>query len=306
VAQLIATVSNPEYAFVVIDTVTHELTRVHSSPELLKFESHEDENIAYPHRPFGITWRDGEILICNRKVIWRFDRQYMYLGFLHMGLTPNPQQMVARDGRLWIATPRLNSFTFIGREGRKHFCPITKGGSVVDPPQDVSGSNDINHYTSLLFTNDCAYFLAHNKDHDSGSEILCFGYQNDPLELTYLRSYLMGKKAHGISVDEKNRVATISADDMVLIRSDGLGVEIPTSDNTFARGLALSKDSYYVASFPAHQTIYRGGKADVCIDAFDSETLEYTARWILPDVGAVNDLRLLDEFDYAHYVQPLE
>lgn len=305
-SQLIATVSNPEYAFVVIDTVTQELTRVHSSPELLTFESHEDENIAYPHRPFGITWRNGEILICNRKVIWRFDRQYMYLGFLHMGLTPDPHQIVARDGRLWIATPRLNCFMFIGREGRKHFCPITNNGSVVDPPQDVSGTNDINQYNSLLFTNNCAYFLAHNKDQESGSEIRQFGYKDNPLELTYLCSYWMGAKAHGISVDKKERVATVLTGDMALIRSDGIGVEIPKSDNTFARGLALSKDSYYVASFSEQQQLYQGGNTDVFIDAFDSETLEYKARWILPDVGAVNDLRLINEFDYAHYVQPME
>jgi hypothetical protein len=82
----------------------------------------------------------------------------------------------------------------------------------------------------------------------------------------------------------------------------GLRIDLRVPEDHFLRGMAASRGRIAVAHFPQRQRRYRGG-GDATIKVLEAGRI--IAVHSVEDIGAVNDMRLLCDYDYCHH-NPIE
>jgi hypothetical protein len=281
--KLIVTPSHPQLALVLVDLDRRELTRIAATPgqAVPRWRDHT----APAHRPFGITWDDDTLYVTNRHHLLAFDRSLRYVGVASPDLCDNPHQIVWDAGHLYVASPSRGVLRLDG--------PPFGRAQVVVP---LSAAH---HCNSLLFHGDRAYVLSHNLGRRP-SEVLIYDRRSwtlvDRIETRALSAHNLCVEAGGITtLDTDGRSG--------LVRNDGTTIALAAERSRFLRGLAVSERFYVAGVSPRTERVYRGLGTSVLM-TICRQTNRVVDELSLPDIGAINDLRLIDCADAAHNVAP--
>ena len=87
------------------------------------------------------------------------------------------------------------------------------------------------------------------------------------------------------------------------IRSDA-GYRLPLTRSGYARGFAMT-DQYFIVAISEFLVRDERHGGDSWIHVIDRVDGTVVNEVHLSDTGSINDLRLLDEYDYGHGVSPL-
>lgn len=162
-------------------------------------------------------------------------------------------------------------------------------------PRD-SDSKDRHHFNSLLSVGGRMYVAAHNAGHPS------FISTYDALTFQPGESLgAVGKSIHGLAYDRGELFGLSSADRE--LRSNR-GLRLTIANKGFPRGFAVTRDLFIVGVSEIRNRGERmRGDSWLYIICRHSNSVLHTIQ--LPDTGGINDLRLLDAFDFAHARPPL-
>jgi hypothetical protein len=299
--RFIFTAKKPDDAvFSVFDTETKQLRHYPAIPGI-PLELSED-------RPFGITWSQDELYVATPGRILVFDRQFKYKKTLLENLNFGIHQILLYDERLWMVSPRLNCLKIYSfKDGSmKYFRPKEQTISTGKPEKVIVPGRentpqcryayDWHHYNSILIKEDKLYLSAHN--FNLPSFLMVFSYPGLVLQETIE----MGWKIHDIGVDDAVYVCDSSGSRKVISNK---GHAIPMGahyEQSFLRGMVLTATHVCATHFPFNpkRADRRNGNAYLSIvDRKTGDKQEYE----LKDVGNVNDLRVLDEYDFAHGIK---
>ena len=280
--KLIATPSNPRLALVLVDLEARTVTPIESTPDqaVRPWRDH-----AVPaHRPFGITWDDETLYVTNRHHLLTFDRSLRYRGVVCRELCDNPHQIACHGGHLYVASPSHGVMMLEG--------PRFAHATVVVP------LGQEHHCNSLQFQDDRAYVLLHNLARRP-SEILVFDRewrQVGRVDTGAMCAHNLCREADGLTTLDTDGTRG-------LLRDDGMSIVLAPERSRFLRGLAVN-DEYYIAGVsPRTERIYRGHGTSV-LKTICRRTKQIVDEMSLPEIGAINDLRLIDTVDAAHNVAP--
>jgi hypothetical protein len=290
--KLILTPSHPRLALVLVDLETARITRIECTPDQSAVRSSRRGS---PHRPFGITWDRETLYITNRRHLLAFDRALTYRGIVHDRLGDNPHQAVWRAGTLYVVSPSLDGILMI--DGPPFGEPRLFEPHTASWPVASAQRVDRHHYNSLVLSRATAYVLSHNMRREP-SEVLTFAL---PSWTPAQRVGPLGWSAHNLCVGADG-VTTLDTDGTgCLLRSDGVSIPLTDRRHQFLRGLAVSDEFYFVGVSPRTERVYRGAGTSV-IKVVSRKTQRVVGEIPLTDIGAINDMRLLDAFDHGHCV----
>jgi hypothetical protein len=278
---------------VVVDLETGKTTNIPVRPE---FIDPSVENV-FPCRPFGITWNGDELYIANNRQLLVFDRQFQYVRTLRTPLQANVHQLAYRAKCIWAVSPRTNSL--IGVDPRSELATIefdllnkSLGGY---RSRLALEADDKHHFNSLLWANGYLFVAAHNFMEPS----FINRYKEPNLDLDNVE-YYAGDSIHGLALYDKE-LFWVSTQTYEIRSSLGYCHSLPKTG--FARGFSMTREYFIVAisEFLARDERHGG---DSWVQVIDRQNGNVVKEWHLPETGSINDLRLLDEYDYAHCVAP--
>ena len=278
-----------QHAFSVFNSNTQQLQH-YTAP--VPLEEGED-------RPFGITWDQDNLYIATPRRILVFDKHFKYQRTLLDNLTPGIHQILLYDERLWMVSPRLNCVKIYSfKDGSmKYFLPEEQIVQTTKPKQKpIPGRTkyiyDLHHFNSILIKKDKLYISAHN--FDKPSYVMVFGYPD--LKLKY--RIRLGKKIHCIGDDDAMYVCDSSGSRCV-ISDRGHKIAMGADSKDFLRGMVITSSHICATHFPfqvERAERHNGNSYLTVLDRSNSQRVQYP----LKNVGNVNDLRVLDEYDFAH------
>ena len=291
--QILATVSDMKRIGVIVDLHTGETTSIPVRPEFID----KSVQTVLPCRPFGITWHAGELYIANNRQLLVFDRQFQYLRTVPTPLQDNVHQLAYRAGCVWAVSPRTNSL--IGIEPHSgvaaiEFDLINAHLGAYQPRLGLE-ADDKNHFNSLLWADGYLYVAAHNFTTPS----FINRYKEPDLELDNVDHHA-GYSIHGLALHEEE-LFWISTQTFQIRSSNGYCHSLPQT--RFARGLSMT-DDYFIVALSEFLTRNKRHVGDSWVQIISRHNGSVVQEWHLPDTGSINDLRLLDDYDYAHCVPP--
>jgi len=249
-----------------------------------------------PCRPFGISWSDDELFVANNKQLLVFGRDFAYRRTEPIALPVNTHQLAFHNGVVWAASPWTNSL--IGHAIAADVAPVEfKPLSQEMLPyvaRDTLESDDVYHINSLLWADHELFVVAHNL----GKPSFILGF--DPgMRLKQMR-YEIGAAVHGVALvdDELFWLSTKTHE----VRSS-MGYVFPIRPEAFSRGLAVTKD-YLIVATSEFKTRNDRVNGDSWVTVIERWNKRIAAQYRLSGTGSINDLRVLDEYDYAHHVAP--
>lgn len=289
---VLATVSATNQIAVVLDLESGEQRVLASRPEF-----YDPAVVGRPGcRPFGITWNSEHLFIVNNRQLLTFDRTLRYVGLQSDSLQINTHQIAFNAGTVWVTSPWTNSLIGSSVDGRPNveFDFMSQRMRPYER-RDTNEANDATHVNSILWTARNLIIGIHNNG--KSSFILRYGASSMRLEAMINDA---GVATHGLALDGHG-LHWISTGTQQ-IRSDQ-GDRLDLKRVGFARGLAVTEHYFVVALSQAKPRAERA-TGDAWIQVIDRRTRDVVAERQLEGTGEVNDLRLLDVFDYAHHVQP--
>jgi hypothetical protein len=250
-----------------------------------------------PCRPFGITWTSDKLFIANNRQILVFDKQLNYVHTLTEALQINTHQLAYRDGLIWAVSPWANSVIGVSVDSGLPSWELDLLTREARDYRSREGSEaaDQYHFNSLLWTETQLFVAAHAL----GKESLIYLF--DAASLRFQRVLDdVGTSIHGIAFDKGELfwIDTGAGE----IRSS-LGLHQQLFKPGYARGLAVTRH-YFIVAISDHLTRLERHTRGSWIQVIDRNRQSLLAEWRLQDTGSVNDLRLLDEYDFAHGLTP--
>jgi hypothetical protein len=278
---------------VIVDAATGSTTDIPVRPEFTDLTV-EDRP---PCRPFGITWHREECYIANHRQLLVFDRSFDYLRTESVPLQVNVHQLAYHAGHVWVASPWTNSLIGIAPAGGDQHLEFHPMKQVLGTylPRESAEADDLYHVNCLLWAGDDLFVVAHNR----GKPSYILNFDADTFRLKALR-YDVGAAVHGLAFHE-GELYWISTKTQELCSTGAF--HMPLSRRGFARGFALTED-YVIVAISEHRTRMDRAGGDSWIQVIDRRTRSVLAEHHLPGTGSINDLRVLDEFDYAHGLEP--
>lgn len=252
-------------------------------------------------RPFGISWDNDRLFIANNRMIHEFDKEFKFVRTLTNQLDVNSHQIACKDESIFVASPWSNCLIKIDKHSNiSYFSPSDDSWQSERPVENPSKSIDVLHLNSLLFVDDRLYLNAHN--HLNGSYIIVYKYP----EFERIDTINTGVGTHNIAIDDGELFTLDTNGSKGLISSNGLNVPLGGSRD-FLRGLAVCSKYIIigVSDWSKHSNEDRVRDADGTILVLNRSDYKIVKRIILPKSGDITEIRLLDEFDRSHYVQPI-
>lgn len=247
-------------------------------------------------RPFGISWSSDKLFIVNNRQLLAFDSCLGYCEKLPVRLQVNCHQAAFRESSIWIVSPWTNSLIAVplSQGTIREFHPLL-GRLVRYRSRESSEGDDRVHFNSILWSGTNMFLAAHAFGENS------FILRYDAATLNLLEVYQnVGSSIHGLAFD-KGALFWLSTGTRELWSSSGLRLPIATSG--YARGFAMTKKHFVIATSEFLSRDERNS-GDSWIRVLDRKRLVVTNEIQLQDTGSINDLRLLDEYDYAHQIEP--
>ncbi len=292
--RIVATISNREKIAVIINVDGRVVDHIPADASFF------DRNVKGRDacRPFGITWDLESLYIINNSQLLEYGFDFRLKARHDHVLHTNCHQAVMRDGLLWVASPWTNTIFCV--------CPARAAviwelnplaGRMARPEtRDPNQNSDLYHFNGLLWAEERLFVTAH-----------AFGPRSFILELDGRSHQLVrrfdnvGSMIHGIGYQD-NQLFWLSSGTGELCSSQGL--RHPLSRSGFARGLALSKETFVVGISERRSRDERFS-GHSWIQLIDRRSLELVNEFFIEDAGSINELRLCDVFDYAHWRDPL-
>ena len=290
---IIATISDMRRMFIVLDSESGEVTSTSTRPEFF----HARPDGAFPCRPFGITWNDEQLLVANHTQILAFGRNLRYLRTIGSSLQINIHQIAWHEERVWAVSPRTNSLISCSLNSNvdSYEFDLVDQKTLRYIPRFAAEHSDIFHFNSILFTDEHLIVSAHN--FNNPSFINCYNKQALHLDFTY---YGVGTHIHGLAKFQNELFWLDTGSSR--IRSSKNASHLLTRKG-YCRGFGVT-EQYFVVGIS--ETFQRDGRrlGDSWIQIIERESGDLLREFHIIDSGGINDLRLLDVFDYAHGVQP--
>jgi hypothetical protein len=291
--RILATISDMRRLGVVLDLESGSLSTIPVRPEFIDLTVRGRN----PCRPFGITWSENELFIANNRQLLVFDKQLQYLRTLTTRLQINTHQLAYHSKRVWVVSPWSNSL--IGVSPSSDISAVEfdllEQQLRLYTPRDVSEADDQRHFNSLLWADGYLFVAAHG----FGRSSFINRYDEAKLQLDCVQQNV-GAAIHGLARcnEELFWISTNTYE----IRSS-LGYSQPVFKEGFSRGFAMTREHFIVGT---SELLPRGerSRGDSWIQVLDRRKGALVREFHLPNTGSINDLRLLDEYDYAHHVNP--
>ena len=248
-------------------------------------------------RPFGITWSTEHLFIVNNRQLLVYDKQLRFVRVSNTRLQVNMHQIAYEGGRVWCVSPWTSSLVGVSLDPAVETLDFDLRSHTERPyvERDASESDDLEHFNSLLWADGHLFVAAHN----FGASFI-HRYHGETRELERVQADV-GACIHGLGRHhgELFWVSTATAE----IRSDR-GYCLLLAKPGYARGFAMTSRYFVVGT---SEDFYRDLRhtGDSWIQVIDRERGEVCKEIHLRDTGSINDLRLLDEYDYAHGIDPL-
>jgi hypothetical protein len=252
---------------------------------------------AFPCRPFGITWGPSELYIANHKQLLVFDKQLQYVRTFSTPLQINIHQLAYHQGWVWAVSPRTNSLIGVHLDSDPfavEFDLLTQE-LYSYAPREALESGDKHHFNSLLWANEKLFVAAHNFRRPS--------FINTYAAATRQLDHVLhdaGSCIHGLALfnEELFWICTLTNE---IRSSHGYSQGLPKVG--YPRGFAMTPEHFIVATSEfLHRNDRRHG--DSCIQVIDRQGGNVVSEFHLRGTGGINDLRLLDNYDYAHCIDP--
>ena len=308
--QVLVTISDMKRLALAVDLISDRVDAIPVRPEFNDFTIKGRP----PCRPFGITWTTTELFIANNRQLLVFDSRLEYSKTLSHSLQINTHQLAFHGGRVWVVSPSTNSLigvsldssagdielkllenTSLDSSAGDTELKLLENTVVPYVPRAASLDEDLVHFNSLLWANDRLYVAAHA----FGAQSFITSYDQNTLVLQSLRQEV-GKSIHGLAMHggELFWLSTGASE----VRSSG-GHVWPISRQGYARGFAVTDDYFVVAvsQFLSRKARWGG---DSWIQLINRKSAIVEKEIHLRDTGSINDLRVLDVYDYAHQLQP--
>ncbi len=249
-------------------------------------------------RPFGITWNASELYIVNNRQLLVFDKNFTFLRISPTRLQVNTHQLCYNNQRVWAASPWINSLVGVPENASGSAVEFDIRKQVIHDYDSGEGSEeeDIYHFNSLLWAEGSLFVAAHGR----GGPSFINQYDAETFRLLSVRDEDVGGHIHGLACHEGELFWLSTATNE--IRSDA-GYCRPLSRSGYARGFAVTSRYFVVA---ISEYLKRGLRhcGDSWIQLIDRQNDQLISELLLKDAGSVNDLRILDEYDFAHCVSP--
>ena len=260
-----------------------------------KIKKIHNDNFQDFHRHYGLTWNRKNIFVSQQTNILEYDKNFNFTRVVTNETHSGTHQILYKDDIIWVVSTNTNCIHRIHLNGKKdYFLPLE--GIYNKLPSELE---DTNHYNSILIIDDKLYISAHNRYEPS--YILVYHYPS--LRLIH-RIEGIGRKIHNILVIKDEIFTLDSGGTQSLISNKGFSLKLGNPDQ-FLRGMACSEDYIFAGCFPwsEDRKIRTGGDSEIVI--IDRKSMEISERITVKDVGNINEIRLLDRFDYCHYNAPL-
>lgn len=250
-------------------------------------------------RPFGITWHGDEVFVANNRQILVLNRQFTYQRTLPVRLQVNVHQLGYHNGVVWAVSPWTNSV--IGVSPTAHVHPVEL--SLLEHElrsyitADACENDDRYHFNSLLWTGPYLFVAAHA----FGAGSFVSRYDAETFGLQCVKRDL-GDSIHGLA-RYKGELFWLSSGTGEVRSTNGYALTL--SRRGYARGFAMTGDYFIVAVSEFLSRDERWG-GDSWIQVIHHRQKCLVKEVHLRDTGSVNDLRLLDAYDYAHQIAPFE
>lgn len=244
--------------------------------------------------PYGITWDDNFYYLLSREPndckIKCFNNFFKFSNILVKGLPRDIHQILFYENRLWMVSPLTNSiiiYDLINKE-------ILNFDLIELKFKTDLKKIDIHHFNSILITESNIYVSAHN--HKNTSFIL----KLDKINFSFLNEYKMGNQIHCIFY-ENNKVYTLDSNGSKKIINNGKEeIEIGCSGYDFLRGLAVSRDHFFVGVFTEGKFRKDRIEGDARIKIINKKNNRQQDEIIIEDSGDLSEIRILDENDFVH------
>jgi hypothetical protein len=317
--KILATISDKARVAVVLDLLSGAIKEIPSRPSF--HDTTIKERLAC--RSFGITWCEEELFIVNNRKLLVFNNHLEYVRTEATPLQVNMHQLSYHAKRVWGVSPATNSLIGIVPGSRMSFREEPDPRDFY-PPFDLAGGNangfeeapleldliegklglyqprygaenDLYHFNSLIWSGEYLFIAAHCFLQPS----FILRFHTTSLRVDTVREEA-GFSIHGLAMDGDDLfwISTNTSE----IRSNH-GAAFPIFRDGYARGLAMTRDYFVVAISEILPREKRGG-GDSWIQVLERQSGDVVAEYHLRDTGNINDLRLLDEYDYAHGMKP--
>jgi hypothetical protein len=291
--RILATISDMKRLALVLDLDSGVTETIPVRPEFI------DPSLEAPCRPFGITWNEVELYIANNEQLLAFDNQLQYRRTLPAALQTNTHQLGYNAECVWAVSPRTNSLIGVRLDADFRTVEFGLCNQLLGPytPRRALEAEDKYHFNSLLWTDDYLYVAAHN----FGRPSFINRYQKATLQLDHVKEDV-GLSIHGLALhnDELFWISTQTGE----IRSS-MGYRRRLSREGYARGFSVTRD-YFIVGISEYLIRGKRRGGDSWIQVIDRELDTLVSELYLVDTGSINDLRVLDEYDYSHCVAPFE
>jgi hypothetical protein len=290
--RILATISDMTRLGIVLDLESGAMRTIPVRPEFLD-PTVEGRPAC---RPFGITWSADELFIANNRQLLVFNKQLYYQRSLPTPLQINTHQLAYHAACVWAVSPWTNSLIGVYPSSDVDAVEFDLFDQTLRPyvPRDASEDDDKRHFNSLLWADGHLFVAAHN----FGRSSFINRYDEATLRLDYVQRDA-GSSIHGLALyaDELFWLSTNTGE----VRSS-LGYSHRLSRQGYVRGFAMTREHFIVATSEFLSRDKRSA-GDSWIQVIDRQRSTAVREFHLPDTGSINDLRLLDEYDYAHRVE---
>lgn len=287
--QVLATISDTKRLALVVDLRTDAITSI---PQRAEFT---DASISGRPacRPFGITWSPDELYIANNRQLLSFDRRLDFQRISATRLQVNTHQIAYHAGRVWAASPWTNSLIGVSANPLVSAVEFDLQDHVLrDYCRDENTAEDDKyHFNSLLWADQNLFVAAHAL----GAESFINHYDSETFTLLNVLNDA-GAEIHGLARHDGELfwLSTKTGE----LRSDA-GRCLMLSRWGYARGFAVTR-AYFIVGISEFLSRGSRHKGDSWIQVIDRRSEDVVHETRLRDTGSINDLRLLDEHDFAH------
>ena len=286
--KLLVSPSNQDYILALYDAEQMTMRLV---PAEKKHEDHRSDTSRPPVRPYGITWDSENVFVASRSNLIVLDKDYGTVDVVKGILDQNTHQIAHKDGVIVSTMTRCDCISFIDLNewSKRYFHP--HHGWISGRPRDLHGREEKHHINSVVWKGDLVYILLNNRGRGN-SRVAVLDMRT---ELTEWVTDLDAIKAHGlyVSPDGLGTLDTGGRRDLVQGKKR---TSLYVSEQGYCRGLAGNKETLFCGHFKKPHHWGEGGSIlKIVTDGVLSGSR------ILDGIGAINDIRLIDDEDFCHW-----
>lgn len=288
--KLLITPSNPKYLLALYDTESKGLELINARRE---YEDNVSDDSRPPIRPFGITWDSENLFVANRSNLIVMDRDYKAVDVVKGLLDQNTHQIAHKGGTLVATMTRKDCLMFLDLNdwSSKYFHPYH--GWMANRPDDLNHLTERHHINSVVWKGRLVYMMLNNR-----------GVENSRVAILDLSTgmtewivELDAVKAHNILLSDEG-IGTLDTGVRRSLLIKDKSYCLYTSERSFCRGMAGTRDELVCSHFQKSQKRFRGEGGSMI--AILRRGQDNESRFI-DGIGAINDMRLVDGEDHCHF-----